>query len=372
MNENAPLISVVISYYNDKAFLADVVKSVLGQTYQNFELVLFNHASTDGSREIARSFDDARIIHIDADRNLGAGASYNLCYIMPFVKGFFYKPFSADDIMAPDCLKDLVEYSKEHPDKDLIFGNVEYVNTKGKSLRKDWFRSVKTFSKTDNEIDLLKMFAKDRNSLPCPGAMVKTDCLRAITIDQSLTIYADKWLWASLLLRGAKIGFCDKIVACYRLHGYQESSFDKDVVRQRIEYEKAPFLSLFFNLSNVETAKTVFQDSPYADRLTDPRDVPFYVAEYFLRKDGYPFAYEALFKMMLDDETRGRLECVFDFDVLKLRELYAFRKKSFKRRVYAKQPKRLTLIELLFLLSRKCLRILISLVTFRFLRRRRF
>ena len=372
MNEKTPFISVIIPYYNDKAFLADAVESVLNQTYRNFELILFNHASTDGSREIARSYNDPRIIHIDTEKNLGAGASYNLRYILPFIKGDFYKGFCADDIMQPDCLKNLVEYAVANPGKDLIFGNLEYVNSTGKSLKKNWFHSVKNFSITADEIDLLKMFAQGKNSLPCSASMIKMDFLKKIKMDNSLTIRADMWLWTSLLIYGAKVGYCDKIVGSYRFHENQESSFDMEIVRQRSAYEKAPFLSLFFNIKNVEMAKAIFSDSPYADRLTDPKDIPFYVAEWFLRKDGCPFAYDALFNMMQDDETCDRLERLFGFGVLELRRLYAFKKeKSFKKRLYAKQPQKLTLFELLYLLSRRILRIVTSLITLRFLRYRK-
>ena len=367
-----PLVSVVVNYYNDKKFLSDCIKSILNQSYKNFELILHNHASTDGSRDIAHSYNDPRIIHIDAAKNLGAGASYHLNYILPAVKGDYYKGFSADDIMNPDCLTNLVSYASEHPDKDLIFGNLEFINAAGKKIGQDWFHSINNFSITADEIDLLKMFSEDKNSLPCPASMIKTDLLKQITLDQSLTIRADMWLWVSLLIAGAKVGYCDKIVVAYRCHNYQESSFNPDIIKKRIEYEKAPFLSLFFSLKDVETAKAVFPDSPYIDKLTDPRDIPFYVAECFFRKDGHPFAYDALFNMMLNDKTRDRLENVFGFGVLELRQLYAFKKEklSFKNRVYSKQPQKLTLIELLYLLLKQSLKTFAALVTLRFLRKR--
>lgn len=366
-----PLITVAVNYYNDKKFLPACIESILNQTYKNFELVLFNHASTDGSRDIARSYNDSRIIHIDANKNLGAGSSYHLKYILPAVKGDYYKGFSADDIMNPDCLTNLVSYASEHSDKDLIFGNLEYVNASGKKFGQDWFHSVKNFSIFADETDLLKMFAEGKNSLPCPGAMIKANLLRKITLDQSLTIRADMWTWASLLIAGAKVGFCNKIVGAYRCHDYQESSFDLEIVQQRSEYEKIPFLSLFFTIKSINIAKAVFPDSPYIEKLTDPQDIPFYVAECFLRKDGHPFAYNVLFNMILDDRTRNRLENVFGFGVLELRRLYAFKKEtSFKKRIYAKQPQKLTLIELLYLLLKRSFKAFVALVTLRFLRKR--
>lgn len=366
---SSPLITVVVNYYNDKNFLSECINSILNQTLTDFELILFNHASTDGSRDIAHSYNDPRIIHIDADKNLGAGASYNLKYICPAIKGAFYKGFCADDIMKSDCLENLYRYAEQHTDKDLIFGNLEIVDTAGKDLKQDWFRCYKNFSVDMTEIDLMKIFATGGNVLPCPAAMFKTDLLQKIKKDNSLTIRADIWLWLRCLLVGAKVGFCDKIVGFYRRHDYQESYFDPEIIRQRSEYEKAPLFSCFFDMKNVETVKAVFPESPYADRLTDPQDIPFYVAEYFLRKKGYFFAYNALFEMMLNDEILERLDRVFGFGVLELRKLYAFKQKTcWKKRLYAKNPKRLNEPELLFLLARRCLKRVSGIITLRFLR----
>ena len=369
----SPLITVAVNYYNDKKFLSECINSILNQTLTDFELILFNHASTDGSRDIARSFNDPRIIHVDAPKNLGAGSSYNFRYTMPLINGKWFKGFCADDIMKSDCLENLGGYAEQHADKDLIFGNLEFVDTVGKDLKQDWFHYYKNFSVDMTEIDLMKIFAAGSNVLPCPAAMFKTDLLQKIKKDNSLTIRADIWLWLRCLLVGAKVGFCDKIVGFYRRHDYQESYFDPEILRRRSEYEKAPLLSCFFDMKNVETVKAVFPDSPYVDRLTDPQNIPFYVAEYFFRKDGYSFAYNALFEMMLDDETLERLDRVFGFGVLELRKLYAFRtgKTPWKKRVYATPPNKLTIVELVYLLAKKSLKAFVSLLSLRFLRRGR-
>ena len=74
---STPLVTVCIGYYNDEKYLGQCIDSILCQSFSNFELILFNHASTDGSYKIAHSYNDSRIVHIDAPKNLGAGASYN-------------------------------------------------------------------------------------------------------------------------------------------------------------------------------------------------------------------------------------------------------------------------------------------------------
>lgn len=372
MNEqNRPLISVMIPYYNDRGFLPDAVASVLNQTYQHFELILFNHASTDGSRDIARSYDDPRIIHIDAPKNLGAGATCNLAVCLKQMNGSYFKTMCADDILRSDCLENLVNYAAANPGKDLIFGNLEYVDVHKRSLKKDWFSAVKGFSVFNSETDLMKTFICGSNILPYTGAFVKTEKLRRIKMDNSLTIRADMWLWLSLLIQGNKIGFCNKIVGSYRRNNQQESYFDADIIARRSETEKPALLSLFFEMQDIDVVKAVFSDSPYAGKLADARDIPFYVAEYFFRKNGYPFAYDVLFKMISDDKTMNHLENVFGFGVLELRRLYAFGKPdSWKKRLYSKNPKKLNEAELFYLLVRRCLKTVVSLITLRSLRHR--
>ena len=367
--ESSPLISILIPYYNDRAFLADAVESVLKQTYQNFELILFNHASTDGSRDIARTYNDSRIIHIDSDKNLGAGSTYNLSVCLQHMNGTYFKTMCADDLLRPDCLENLMAYAKTNPDKDLIFGNLEYVNVDKKSYKKDWFSSVKGFSVLNSETDLMKIFSCGSNILPYTGAFIKTEPLRQIKMDNSLTIRADMWLWLSLLLNGGKVGFCNKIVGLYRRNNQQESYFNENIVLRRSEMEKPAFLSLFFEMRDVNLVKAVFPDSPYAAQLTDLKDIPFFVAETFLRRNGFSFAYLKLFNLILEEETRLRLENIFGFGILELRRLYAFGETTgWKKRLYAKNPKKLNEAELLFLLAKRCLKTVVSFITLRPLR----
>ena len=68
-----PLVSVFLPYYNDRRYLKEAIESVLNQTYPNWELILLNHATEDDCREIAHSYKDNRIVHIDMEENLGAG-----------------------------------------------------------------------------------------------------------------------------------------------------------------------------------------------------------------------------------------------------------------------------------------------------------
>jgi glycosyltransferase involved in cell wall biosynthesis len=55
-----PKVSVVMSVYNSEPFIRDAIKSILGQTFQDFEFIIINDGSTDGSLQIIQSYGDSR------------------------------------------------------------------------------------------------------------------------------------------------------------------------------------------------------------------------------------------------------------------------------------------------------------------------
>lgn len=71
-------VTVILPYFNREDSLAAAVHSVLRQTHRDIVLVLVNDGSTDESREIARAIEDRRVMHVDADANLGQPGARNL------------------------------------------------------------------------------------------------------------------------------------------------------------------------------------------------------------------------------------------------------------------------------------------------------
>ena len=74
-----PLVSVVTPFYNTAAFLPECIESVLAQTYDNWEYILLDNCSTDGSTEIARKYaaDEPRIRYVRNDELLPQVPNYN-------------------------------------------------------------------------------------------------------------------------------------------------------------------------------------------------------------------------------------------------------------------------------------------------------
>jgi glycosyltransferase involved in cell wall biosynthesis len=98
-----PSVSVTIPVYNGERFLAETIRSVLDQTYRDFELVVLDNASTDRSGAIARQFGDPRI-RIERNRETLPQAD-NWNRAVEVTRGPLVKVVCADDLLHPRCLE---------------------------------------------------------------------------------------------------------------------------------------------------------------------------------------------------------------------------------------------------------------------------
>jgi glycosyltransferase involved in cell wall biosynthesis len=98
-----PEVSVCIPVYNGEAFLAETIRSVLSQTFEDFELVLLDNASTDETPRIARSFDDPRVRIITNATNISQPDNWRKA--VELCRAPLVKLVCADDLLYPRCLE---------------------------------------------------------------------------------------------------------------------------------------------------------------------------------------------------------------------------------------------------------------------------
>lgn len=117
------LVSVIMPLYNSREHCVESIKSVLSQSYYNFELIIVDDQSTDGSFELIRdSFpNETRIKLFQNDNNLGAGASRNKA--IKIAKGRFIAFLDSDDLWHPDKLKKQLKFMT---DNQLSFSFTQY------------------------------------------------------------------------------------------------------------------------------------------------------------------------------------------------------------------------------------------------------
>lgn len=99
-----PLVSIVIPAYNNADYLESTLTSVLAQTYENLEVIIADHASTDGTRAIALRFtSDARVTLLDTEA--GGGAERNWNRVSRAATGEYIKLVCGDDLLQPEIVE---------------------------------------------------------------------------------------------------------------------------------------------------------------------------------------------------------------------------------------------------------------------------
>jgi glycosyltransferase involved in cell wall biosynthesis len=111
----APRLSVGLPVYNGERYLPGSIEALLGQTYTDFELIISDNASTDGTPEICESYakQDSRIRYIRQPRNIGLSPNHN--FVVREARGEMFKWAAADDLYGRDLLRCCVEALDEHP-----------------------------------------------------------------------------------------------------------------------------------------------------------------------------------------------------------------------------------------------------------------
>jgi hypothetical protein len=110
-----PGVSVLMTAYNRASFIGASIQSVLGQTFTDFELVIVDDQSTDGTLDIAREYErrDRRIRVVVNERNLGDYGNRNRAAAL--ARGSFLKYHDSDDLMYPHCLAVMVSMLQSEP-----------------------------------------------------------------------------------------------------------------------------------------------------------------------------------------------------------------------------------------------------------------
>lgn len=134
---SSPQVSIGLPVYNGERYLSAAIESVLAQTFRDFELIICDNASTDGSEAICRAFAarDERVRYIRNERNLGAAPNYNLTFAL--ARGGYFKWMAHDDLIAPTYLERCVAVLDEHPGVVVCYPRAVFIDERDATIGYD-------------------------------------------------------------------------------------------------------------------------------------------------------------------------------------------------------------------------------------------
>lgn len=124
----APTFGIVIANYNHGQYLEQAIQSVLGQSYQDFELIIVDGASTDKSIDIIKNYAE-RLAWWVSEPDKGQSEAFNKGFAR--TKGEFFMWLNADDLMLPGALDLAARYLQKHPNCMWLAGDTVYFDGNG-------------------------------------------------------------------------------------------------------------------------------------------------------------------------------------------------------------------------------------------------
>lgn len=200
---SSPLVSVCIPTYRGAEHIAETIKSVLAQTLGDFELVVIDDNSPDGTAEIVAAFADPRIRLLRNATNLGPEGNWNRC--LGEARGTYFKLLPHDDLLHPECLRRQVDVLESDVEGEiaLVFCARTMVNASGRPqiVRRYPGRSEGRISSRSIIADCVR---RGTNLMGEPAAvLMRRD--RAIRVGQfnaAFPYVVDLEYWFRLLLHG--------------------------------------------------------------------------------------------------------------------------------------------------------------------------
>ena len=219
------LVSIIIPTYKGKELLDRCsLKSVLNQTYQNFEIFIANDGEDKDTKEYIESLNNPKIKYYefpkitykDPKENWAhsGGSSLNRNKCLNLLKGKLIAPLDHDDIWGPNYLKERVEIFKNDPDIDFTYG-------KAANISKDMHVSTIGNKLTTKIREMYKVRSKHNCIAHC--SVVYSARLKHYRYTVDGDTAADYTLWCDIINDGHHIHFIDKIVC---LRNGAHNSFD--------------------------------------------------------------------------------------------------------------------------------------------------
>jgi len=213
--KDSPLVSVVMPVYNAGSFLEEAIESILSQTYKNFEFVIVNDASCDGTSKILSFYKskEKRIKVISTKTNLGVVRSASLGVF--HTRGQFVARMDADDIATPTRIGKQVKFLLAHKDVVAVGGQCELIDRDGVGIGK------KRFPTEDKQI---RNMIFSNVPLQQPTLMVNTNLLPAgfVWYDENYSSAEELELLFKLFKFGKVRNLKDTVLK-YRMHNHNTS-----------------------------------------------------------------------------------------------------------------------------------------------------
>lgn len=230
--------SIILPVRNGGSYVRECVNSILAQTLDDFNCIVLDNCSTDGTTEWIASLNDPRIISHRSDKSLTIEENWSRTRDVP--KNEFMTMIGHDDILDPQYLATMDRLIRKHPDASLYQAHFRYIDSRGGTIRK-----CKPMDERQSPGEFVAFFLAGMIDNMGTGYMMRSadyDAAGGIPLYPNL-LFADFELWIRLSALGYKATAFEECFA-FRLH-YSTTTNSSDL---KYQYAFDRFISYLENL----------------------------------------------------------------------------------------------------------------------------
>ena len=221
-----PRVTVLIPVYNRERYVGTAIESILAQRYTDFELLVIDDGSTDGSLDAVHSYRDKRIRVAHHPRNRGIAATRNEG--LALARGEYVALLDSDDYAMPHRLEWQVDYLDRHGTCAAVSGWVIWVDAANRYLGIDKARALKP-----EELSAERLF---RCPLRTPATMARTAILAAYRFREQFETSEDYDLWSRIAAHH-RIANIPRVLGACRIHSERRSAKSDTASEHRFRKE---------------------------------------------------------------------------------------------------------------------------------------
>jgi len=205
--KSTPLVTVFTPVYNLEKYIEQTIRSILLQTFTNFEYIIIDDSSVDSSIEIIKKINDPRIRLIQNKTN--KGIAYNRNLAIKEAKGEYLAMIDGDDLALPTRLEKQITFLEKNTNYGILGTEVVKIDKDGRELNK----AIK-YSIPDEEIPARMLF---NNYIATSSVMIRKSYIEDIKFKKDFIVAEDYEVWIRLIRR-CRIGHIREPLTKYRIH----------------------------------------------------------------------------------------------------------------------------------------------------------
>ncbi|MBQ7198933.1 MAG: glycosyltransferase, partial [Selenomonadaceae bacterium] len=319
-----PKVSVILSSYNHANYIAAAIQSVLDQTFTDFELLIYDDGSIDGSRDVIKTFDDPRIKTFLYEENRGPRLAAQECFAA--AKGTYIAIHHSDDTWSTDKLAKQVEFLDAHEEYAACFTLADFIDEDGnlQTLDEGDFYATVFDKPNRSRAEWLNYFFYNGNCLCHPSLLIRRESYAKFNMYdvQGLWQLPDYFMWINLCFHANFYIMHEKLVQ-FRLRLKQRDNMSASAFDKRIRGESEMYFVLDNFIKNFYDDKFFLEVFPDAKKFVVNGKINrnFAFAQICLENSDTPFsgtfqliALNLLKKILSSTKSAAEVKALYNYD----------------------------------------------------------